>query len=218
LINKKTVFVLGAGASCPYGYPSGTRLRERVCLSQGFLQDYRAYGIVDQIMDPFEKEFRRLPEINEFKEVFNKSMINSIDKFMANNPKLAKIGKHIIAFEVLRAEKDSKFGEEAKLEQEKLAYDQRYGKVVPEKFLSRPLYQGGDWYFYLYNRIVEGKFGKDALPDFSNGNLAFITFNYDRSLEYYFGSRYFTQVKEFSNIIKKKQLFYLTHVLASNII
>ena len=30
MINKKTVFVLGAGASCPYGYPSGPELVRRV--------------------------------------------------------------------------------------------------------------------------------------------------------------------------------------------
>jgi len=200
---------LGAGASCPYGYPSGTRLRERVCLSQGFWQDYNARGIVDQIMDPTEK-IRRLPEIKEFMEVFNKSMIKSIDKFMANNPKLAKIGKHIIAFEVLRAEGKSLFGEEAKLEKDTLAYAQN----TPIGLLSKTLFQGDEWYSFLYNRLIEGQNGPNTFPDFSNGNLAFITFNYDRSLEQFLYEALhnsFTEVQE-DEIVKSLKQLRILHV------
>jgi hypothetical protein len=209
MIDKKTVFVLGAGASCPYGYPSGSRLRERVCLSQGFWQDYNARGIVDQIMDPTEK-IRRLPEIKEFMEVFNKSVIKSIDKFMANNPKLAKIGKHIIAFEVLRAEGKSLFGEEAKLEKDTLAYAQN----PPIGLLSKTLFQGDDWYSFLYNRLIEGQNGPNTFPDFSNGNLAFITFNYDRSLEQFLYEALhnsFTEVQE-DEIVKSLKQLRILHV------
>ena len=204
---------MGAGASCPYGYPSGARLRERVCLPQGFWSDYNAYGMVNQIMDPIEKN-RKPQEIKEFTGIFNKSMIKSIDKFMANNPKLATIGKYIIAFEVLRAEKQSKFGEDTRFEQEKLAYNHRHGNLVPESFLSQPLFQGGDWYFYLYNRIIEGKVGKDALPNFSNGNLAFITFNYDRSLEHYFYESLCNSFSEVSkqDIVKCLESLRILHV------
>ena len=31
MIKTPTVFVLGAGASIPYGYPSGEKLREEIC-------------------------------------------------------------------------------------------------------------------------------------------------------------------------------------------
>jgi len=175
LIDKKTVFVLGAGASCPYGYPSGARLRERVCLSQGFILSYNTSRIAAQIRET------RLQDINKFKDAFNKSRIKSIDLFMAHNPKLASIGKYIIAFEILRAEQKSLFGEEAKLEQETLEYMNR----SPLDLLSRSLFQGEDWCYLLYNRLIEGLVGKDALPDFSNVNIAFVTFNYDRSLEQY---------------------------------
>ena len=31
MIKTKTVFILGAGASCPYGFPLGTELRQEIC-------------------------------------------------------------------------------------------------------------------------------------------------------------------------------------------
>jgi hypothetical protein len=202
--NKKTVFVLGAGASCPYGYPSGARLRQRVCLSQGFIHTYTSTGMDRQAIET------RLPDIKKFKDAFNKSRIESIDLFMANNPKLAPIGKYIIAFEILMAEQQSLSGEEAKLTQEMLAFRESN----PRDRLSEPFFKGEDWYFYLYNRLIEGLVGKNTLPDFSNGNLAFITFNYDRSLEQFFYeslSNSFTEVSE-PDIIKCLKKLKIMHV------
>lgn len=210
--NKRTVFILGAGASCPYGYPSGARLCERIRLPQGFMNDYTGYGIPSQL----ERTARdaKLQEIEKFKDAFNKSRIKSIDSFMAINPKLAPIGKYIIAFEILRAEGKSLFGEEAKLEQEMLEFEKSQGASNPAGWLSHPLFKGEDWYFYLYNRLIEGLVGKNALPDFSNGNLAFITFNYDRSLEHFLYeslSNLFTEVPEpdVSKCLKKLKILHV---------
>lgn len=205
MIDKRTVFVLGAGASCPYGYPSGAHLRKHICLSQGLWQSYNLSGIGSQSA----QEEGRLKEIQEFIDKFRKSSIKSIDLFMANNPKLAPIGKYIIAFEIFRAERDSRFGEEAKLEQEQIADKQHRGTFGPLNLLSSPLFMGQDWYSYLYNHLLEGKVGNDDLPDFSNGNLAFVTFNYDRSLEQflYEALRYsFTEVLEERVVQCLKQL------------
>lgn len=208
MINEKTVFVLGAGASCPYGYPSGSRLRQRVCLKQGFIHSYTSTGVDRQAVE------RRLPDMKKFKDAFNKSRIKSIDLFMAINPKLAPIGKYIIAFEIFRAERLSFFGEEAKLNQEKLSYRQGQGLHSPSDLLSQTLFQGEDWYFYLYNRLIEGQISKGSLPDFSKGNLTFITFNYDRSLEQFLYeslSNSFTEVAEsdISECLKKLKILHI---------
>lgn len=211
MIDKKTVFVLGAEASCPYGYPSGALLRKRVCLSQGLWQDYSAYNLPD--FSGAEKELK-LKQIGEFKNAFNKSQIKSIDLFIANNSEFAPIGKYIIAFEILRAERQSLFGEEAKFEQEQIAYLQSHGKRGPLDLFPRPLFLGEDWYFYLYNRLIEELVGKNTLPDFSNGNLAFITFNYDRSLEQFFYEALrnsFTEVSE-DDIVKFLKKLKILHV------
>jgi len=195
LIDKKTVFVLGAGASCPYGYPSGSRLRERIITPEELVFDYDIWQIDSKCTPAYKTQ-----EISKFKDAFNKSHIKSIDMFMANNPKFAPVGKYIIAFETLRAERQSFFGEAEKLVS---ARNSKLG--LPQQ----PLSLGDDWYSYLYKRLIEGLVGKDALPDFSNGNLAFITFNYDRSLEQFFyeALRYsFTEVSEERIVQSLKQL------------
>jgi hypothetical protein len=183
MINKRTVFVLGAGASCPYGYPSGACLRELICFDGGFQKSYFDYLNLGQ-SDQSAKGKKR-GEVNHFIRIFKDSNIKSIDVFMANNPKLAPIGKYIIAYEIFRAERNSCFSEEAKRRQEQLE-DLQKSPDRKRYLWSVAGFKGGDWYFYLYNRLVEGLVGKDALPDFSNGNISFITFNYDRSLEQFF--------------------------------
>jgi hypothetical protein len=201
LIDKKTVFVLGAGASCPYGYPSGARLRERICLPQrGLAREYGGYGIADP----------SIRDIERFQDAFRKSSIKSIDLFMAHNPKFAEAGKYIIALEIFMAERQSLFREEAKLEKESSSYVQ----ISPQNRLLRPLFLGGDWHFHLYNRLIEGLVGLKALPDFSNGNLSFITFNYDRSLEqlFYEALRHsFTEIQE-DEITKTLKQLKILHV------
>lgn len=182
MIDKKTVLVLGAGASCPYGYPHGASLRELICFDGGFRNHYLIY-LNSAELSQSEKDTRRT-EVTVFIKAFRGSHVKSIDVFMANNPKLAQIGKYIIAHEIFRAEGNSCFGEEAKRKQEELE-DNRQRPERKGSILAIAGFHGGDWYFHLYNRLVEGLVGKDALPDFSNGNLAFITFNYDRSLEYF---------------------------------
>jgi len=83
------------------------------------MNDYTLNGLQSQ----FERTHKEgIQEIKKFKDAFNKSRIKSIDMFIAINPKLAPIGKYIIAFEIFRAEQKSRFGEEAKLEQKIIAF------------------------------------------------------------------------------------------------
>jgi len=42
-----------------------------------------------------------------------------------------------------------------------------------------------DWYFELYKRLTREFTGKDGYKEFGKIPIAFITFNYDRSLEYF---------------------------------
>ncbi|MEN6577235.1 MAG: hypothetical protein ABFD90_12900 [Phycisphaerales bacterium] len=176
LKGKKTVFVLGAGASCPYGYPSGARLRELVCHNSGFAKYYRNEVV---------KELPR--NIQGFIQHFERSHIKSIDLFMSRNPQLAPLGKDIVAFEILRAERGSCFAEKAKEHQEYREYCRSSDyQSKREHLLGTADFIGGDWCSFVYNRVLEDQAGSDALPDFSGGQLAFVTFNYDRSLEQFF--------------------------------
>jgi len=199
MTDKKTVFVLGAGASCPYGYPSGSHLRERICLSM----DATGHG---ELVKAVGND--RL--VGDFKRTFESSSTKSIDLFMARNLNLAPVGKYIIAFETFRAEQDSQFREQAEWLQE--AYKRRHpNDVGREAYLKRKDFQGGDWYLYLFNRLTEGLVN---LPDFSDGRVSFVTFNYDRSLEHFLYESLrnsFTEVPE-DNIVQSLRKLKILHV------
>jgi hypothetical protein len=207
LIDKKTVFVLGAGASCPYGYPSGADLRSWICLNGGFNDSY-----VDYRRNLREKgEDNNLP-INEFISKFSKSSRKSIDLFMSANPKLAPTGKYIIAYTVFKAEERSQFREQAQLAREQ--YSNLSHGTPSWRFLAKKYFQGDDWYLYLFNRLAAGLIKPDVLPDFSDNKISFVTFNYDRSLElllYESLSNSFTEVPE-KEVIKCLQKLKIVHV------
>jgi hypothetical protein len=174
MIDKRTVFVLGAGASCPYGYPSGAHLRERICLRT----EHPKYGVLSRVLDENNHRF-----VGKFKRTFEDSSTKSIDLFLARNPRLAPIGKCFIAFEMFAAEERSRFRERAKQQQELNRHLSEERHI--NTYLLAKEFLGDDWYSYLFDRLTTALVEKDDLPDFSEGKLAFITFNYDRSLEYF---------------------------------
>ncbi len=201
MMDKKTVFILGAGASCPYGYPSGSHLREYICLSTN-----------DPAMKELVQALESEKDLGDFKKKFENSSTKSIDLFMARNPKLAPVGKHIVAFEIFCAENRSLFRERAERVQK--MYRQLEDHRTVELYLRRKDFQGGDWYSYLFDRLTAGLVGNDDLPDFSEGEVAFITFNYDRSLEYFLYESLrnsFTEVPE-AQIVQCLKSLKILHV------
>lgn len=156
MIDKKTVFILGAGASCPYGYPTGAGLRQEIC--ESFKGQYRRH--VEATESNSSVRERKFQEIGNFVDKFEKSSTKSIDLFLARNKSLAGMGKYVIAFKVLEAEQKSRFRERS---------------FNPQQ----------DWYFYLFNRLTDELEKKERLNQFHRNNVSFITFNYDRSLEHF---------------------------------
>lgn len=152
MIDKKTVFIIGAGSNILYGFPSGRKLRNNIIYN--FQSDI---GNLRKIL-PSGYYSSAKAFVNEFKE----SNIQSIDKFITLRPEFNEIGKFAIAIEILKSEKDSVFTEDLELN--------NFSK---------------DWYFYLYNKMIEDIDCKEDYSKFKNNTISFITFNYDRSLEYY---------------------------------
>ncbi len=103
MIKENTVFILGAGASRLYGYPTGFELRRYICrhFSNEWIRYYRNKQNPDK-----EEENRSL--ILEFRNAFSKSLNKSIDLFLTRNKKFEKIGKIAIAHNILKAESESK--------------------------------------------------------------------------------------------------------------
>jgi len=160
MINKKTVFVLGAGASFPYGYPTGAELRDTICnkLTGGYHNYLLRQNEKGHTQGGFDNEKNN--KVKTFVEIFKNSSTRSIDLFLARNPSLAPIGKYIIAYNILKAEYNSNFRENIN-------------------------YTDQDWYSYLFHCITGDITSPDLFSEIANNEVLFITFNYDRSLEHF---------------------------------
>lgn len=164
MITNKIVLVLGAGASMPYQLPSGSGLR---ALILAYLHNSSSGGVWKALRLLNENE----GEINQFKEDFQHFEQGTIDAFLEKRPQYLAVGKKIIAATLLPCEKD-----------DFLFREQDY-RNLPKFFTTNikrntfvPL--GGNWYPFLFQKIEDF----ENLPD---GILSIVTFNYDRTLEYY---------------------------------
>ena len=87
MIKNKITFVLGAGASIPYGFPSGKKLKEIIIRDVGHVE--------------WRGLFKRLGFSHEmcldFKNSFEKSGVNSVDVFLEHRNDYLNIGKLCIA-------------------------------------------------------------------------------------------------------------------------
>jgi len=161
MIEKRTVFILGAGASHPYGLPTGNELRCDII--QNFRKSYGNH-LITQHETEKETVRRGYPTISDattFLSVFDgPNNRESIDLFLSRQPRFKEVGKLAILLGILRHERESRFGHNAK---------------EPDR----------DWYSLLYDRMTRESISRDGHKDFSRNKVAFITFNYDRSLEYF---------------------------------
>lgn len=150
MIKTKTVFILGAGASWPYNYPTGQELRKSICIND--IIRIRTPQIIKEL------EY----QIENIRRSFENSGNESIDLFLARNHECENIGKLLIVAHILSAEYSSTFNER-----------------MPENKKNQ------DWYKYLFGRMTSKLTNPDSYKKFNQNNVSFITFNYDRSLEYY---------------------------------
>lgn len=153
MIEQETLFILGAGASRPYNYPTEIELRRYI--SGNFVDDL--FGILKKDPHIIQKAPAK-KRIEDFADTFNSSAVQSIELWLAMNPEFSAIGKIAIALCILKYERYSLFGEDID---------------EPSK----------DWYSCLYNRMIEGLHEPDDYKYFQDNKVSFISFNYDRSLE-----------------------------------
>lgn len=138
MFKRSTVMILGAGASIPYGFPSGAALRKQVIEAGG-----------NRAIDQHTGSER--PEIEKFCAELQKSQQRSVDAFLEHRPEFLSVGKKMIAWCLIQCEKESA--------------------------LLRP--ERDEWYTDLYAWM------NAPFDSFANNQLAFVTFNYDRSLEHF---------------------------------
>jgi hypothetical protein len=146
------VFILGAGASKPYGYPLAQELVEQIAFD-----------------DPHDKSpLRTRHEFEGLQKNLATSKARSVDVFLGRDSqkRFQDVGLWAIAEKLIKCEqRNNIFG--------------RTTEVGPPHQRS---VIDDDWYAYLFNTLTEHI---TDLKDVGTLPISFITFNYDRSLEYF---------------------------------
>jgi hypothetical protein len=190
MINEDTLFILGAGASIPYGLPSARELRKKIIDNTRALTKLKYVGVSDS--EPLKT--RALSFSHDFEKRFRDSNNESIDYFLTRNPILMEFGKEIISYCIHNDEMGSGFAESLSENNQK-----------------------SDWYFYLYNYMIQKLKKPDSYNLFKKNRVSFITFNYDRSLEYFLYTSLLNSFGEITPAICDELLDYLdiVHVYGS---
>lgn len=179
-------FVLGAGASKPYGFPVASELRDLI-LGQA-KGDFSSWSFAERpksgkqvfsrwLNDNLPKNMLHQAFFEEFQGIFDISEVSSIDRFVFNYPKYAELAQHYIALILLECER-----------------------------LARPV---SKWYRKLWNEVIIPRVTKSESP------LEFITFNYDRSWEWYLENasrNYYPKEDEAANA---RKMAIIRHVYGS---
>jgi hypothetical protein len=197
---KSTVFILGAGSSIPYGYPSGSDLVELILdsLNPNYFyrfnyknkkpgeEGYMVYPMNQSFTDHslFTRHGFDAKLISNFEESLRNSNKDSIDSFLLERTGFYDIGKFAIANCILKCEIPTEF------------------QFVHE-----------NWLKYLWNKI------NITFNRFISSNISFITFNYDRVLEFflYTSLKYSFRLddKEVLKALNSKQILHL-HGIVGN--
>lgn len=157
MINENTVLILGAGASKPYGYPTMDEMETDII--ENFEKNYSKYVLNWMGLDDEDKN-AELDKVKEFLEKYEGSNL-MIDEFISEkgNHKYRTIGKVAIACSIINAEKNSRF--------RRYSYDTK-----------------SDWYKLFFQLLYRNRQSDDKFK-LSDYKISIITFNYDRSLEYF---------------------------------
>ena len=179
-MSGKTVLVLGAGASLAYGLPLGKGLLEKICelLPQNDKNQMNASAMVlydalsndDKLLNSWRSVSRKdfSHALIDFRSRLIESDPKSIDEFLsrdfgAANDVYRAIGKLCIAHVIAAQESAS--------------------EVLNAASNSKI----DDWYRYLWQDCLNANC--KSLDDVKAKKLQIVSFNYDRSLEYFLGRR-----------------------------
>ena len=177
-ITSKTVFILGAGASKPYGYPTGYELNKFIkeatkpnltknnygsffleAVAPDKIQKYESVNnpYYIELLDILNSMNLNDPNhLQNFNKLFTEVSMNSIDEFIVKFNHFERISKILICQRIMRCEN-------------------------LELIMS-----DDDWYSELWSILISG--GGQHLDQNLN-NCVFISFNYDRSLEFFLYSK-----------------------------
>lgn len=131
MIRKRTVFVLGAGASAPYGFPLGGALVDEIC---------RHLRSSTDVASRVHEAGFALHDIHRFRDDLAESGRASIDAFLEKRPSYLPVGKACIAAALIPYEHEDEL---SVLASPSTAPD------VNERRARR-------WYHYLFDQMLAG--------------------------------------------------------------
>jgi hypothetical protein len=167
---EATVFLLGAGASWHYGFPTGETLVKEIRKKGAILARYYQHSF--KVGNPERPRFVRMPATDaqtqwklawERCERLNRALQQAnplvIDYFLGLNPDLQEVGKLLIAWVLLAREASSR---------------QKHRNVNREDPAE------DDWCRFVTHQLGVGCLNSE---DLLKNKVSFVTFNYDTSLE-----------------------------------
>jgi hypothetical protein len=206
MINRQSVLVLGAGASLHLGFPLGQELIKDIYRlvfgrSKGFkrISDSLGERFLESDFFTNSELLERFLELSDYKknngqkytsedieEFANRlfqAQSSSLDFFLEKNPQYSLLGKLCIIFCISRYE------------------DENSWQYAPFKYVDKLKKDFPDfgWYRYLWHNLISEC--KD-INDLYKNKVTVITFNYDRSLEYYL----MKAIKSFFNVEEEEAM------------
>lgn len=190
MINRKTVFILGAGAHVPYGLLDGSGLLEAILESLPRSSSNVTTPFAEFIFN-LNSDTRTRRQLQEFRQALDLGGHTSIDSFLATHAAregFTDIGKLAVAYHLLPLEFTYSWSRGA----------QKY-----------------DWMSFFFASMLTGCLSSvDSL--LASNNVDFVTFNYDRTLEDFLCTRVaHTYNLKPAAAWEKVQKFKLVHVYGS---
>lgn len=176
MFNRRTLFVVGAGASAEVGLPVGTKLASTIATMLDIRFDEFGQRRVSGDADLFSQFLQFHPnELNDYQSACwlirdGVRLSNSIDDFLdvySQNQRVKEVGKTAVVKAILEAERDSK-----------LFYDKSniYNKMDMSVI--------EDTWFIKFIRMLGRGVPLDRVESIFD-KVAFIVFNYDRCIEHF---------------------------------
>jgi hypothetical protein len=103
MFKGRTVFILGAGASKPYEFPTGYELVTDIVKNFTIPEKI---GLLHRSMEKFLVE-RKTDLVGNFEKSLSKAMPNSIDDYLEYHPEYLEVGKAAIALALIPYEKEA---------------------------------------------------------------------------------------------------------------
>ncbi len=190
MFNTPTVFILGAGASWHYGYPTGEELVRRIVEAARQLavvfrewEEYRipfSLAFVEHIEERgdiacLSQAQREAGELASRLEMANPTLI---DYFLKQNADLHDIGRLVIALVLLDCE--AEFAEVGGNPNRRALLKRLARQGLANDVTIDPKAFNDDWLRFVLFKLTSGC---DVSKDLHRNKVHFVTFNYDVSLE-----------------------------------